>query len=95
MKGLFLLKIIRQNKKIKAKFKINDLVKTADLGRTFSKGDSTNWSHILYKITELINEMIQTYRIKDSPERYNEALSKHTKLTMKENKDVIKSSNLN
>ena len=76
--------------KIKPKLQINDLVRTADLKKTFSKGDTTNWSYKLYKITEIINDTIPSYHIDNLPERYNEALLKKTKLTMKENKDVMK-----
>ena len=44
--------ILDKQKKIKPKFQINDLVRTANLKKTFSKGDTTNWSYKLYKITE-------------------------------------------
>ena len=40
--------------KVKAKFQINDLVRTLDLRKKFSKSDATNWSYKLYKITEII-----------------------------------------
>ena len=33
--------------KITPKFQLNDLVRTTDLKRTFSKGDTTNWSYKL------------------------------------------------
>ena len=36
--------LLDKRKKVKPKFQINDLVRTADLKRTFSKGDTTNWS---------------------------------------------------
>ena len=36
--------LLDKRKKITPKFQINDLVRTADLKRTFSKGDTTNWS---------------------------------------------------
>ena len=74
--------------KIKPKFQVNDLVRTADLKRTFSKGDTTNWSHKLYKITEIINDTIPSYKIDNLSERYNESLLKKTELTMKENKKM-------
>ena len=79
-----------KRKKIKPKFQLNDLVRVADLKRTFSKGDTTNWSYKLYKITEIINDTIPKYKINILPERYNESLLKKTNLTMKENKDVMK-----
>ena len=82
--------LLDKRKKVKPKFQINDLVRTADLKRTFSKGDTTNWSYKLYKITEIINDTIPTYHIDSLPERYNEALLKKTELTLKENDNVIK-----
>ena len=82
-------------KKIKRKYKIHDLVRTAELKRTFSKVDTTNWSYQLYEITEILNDTIQRYRIDDIKERYNEALLKNTELTLKENIAVTKALNLN
>ena len=61
--------ILNKRKKIKPKFQINDLVRTADLRKTFSKGDTTNWSYKLYKITEMINDTIPNYRLDNLPER--------------------------
>ena len=61
--------IDKRNKKKRPKFQINDLVRVADLKRTFSKGDTTNWSYILYKITERINDTIPSYKINNLPER--------------------------
>ena len=37
--------------KRKPKYKVEDFVRTADKRSNFSKGDSTNWSYKLYKIT--------------------------------------------
>ena len=82
--------LIDKRKKVKPKFQINDLVRTADLKKTFSTGDTTNWSYKLYKITEIINDKIPSYKIDNLSERYNESLLKKTELTMKENKDVMK-----
>ena len=82
--------LIDKRKKIKPKFQINDLVRTADLKRTFSKGDTTNWSYKLYKITEIINDTIRSYKIDNLKERYNQSLLKKTNLTMEENNSVIK-----
>ena len=76
--------------KITPKFQLNDLVRTTDLKRTFSKGDTTNWSYKLYKITEIINDTIPVYKIDTLPERYNESLLKKTELSLKQNKDVMK-----
>ena len=66
--------LIDKRNKIKPKFQINDLVRTADLKKTFSKGDTTNWSYKLYNITEVINDTIPSYKINNLPERYNESL---------------------
>ena len=82
--------LLDKRKKVKPKFQINDLVRTADLKRTFSKGDTTNWSYKLYKITEINNDTIPTYHIDNLPERYNESLLKKTELSLKENDNVMK-----
>ena len=50
--------LLDKRKKVKLKFQINDFVRTADLKKTFSKLDTTNWSYKLYKITEIINDTI-------------------------------------
>ena len=66
-------KLKSKRKKIKSKNKIHALVRTADL-KTFWKGDTTNWSCKLYRITEFIKDTIPCYRIVSLPERYNETL---------------------
>ena len=86
--------LLDKRKKVKPKFQINDLVRTADLKRTFSKGDTTNWSYKLYKITEIINDTMPSYKIDNLSERYNESLLKKTNLTMKENISVMRKLNL-
>ena len=58
--------------------------------KTFSKGDTTNWSYKLYEITEVINDTVPSYKIDKAHERHNEALLKKTNLALKENKDVMK-----
>ena len=75
--------LLDKRKKIKPKFEIGDLVRTADLKKTFSKGNTTNWSYKLYKITEIINDTIPSYHIDNLPERYNESLLKNTELSLK------------
>ena len=83
--------LLDKRNKIKPKFQINDLVRTADLrDKRFLKSVTTNWSYKLYKITEIFNDTIPSYKIDNLPERYNEALLKKTELTMKENRDVMK-----
>ena len=78
----------------KPKFKLGDLVRTADIERVFSKGDSTNYSYKLYTITEVIHHTIPSYRIDYLPERYNEKLLLPTKLSLDENNKVMKELNL-
>ena len=93
--GFVYKNLLDKRNKITPKFQINSLVRTADLKKTFSKSDTTNWSYKLYKITEIINDTIPSYKIDNLPERYNESLLKKTDLTMKENKDFMKILNLN
>ena len=88
--GFVYKNLLDKRKRIKPKFELNNLVRTADLKKTFSKGDTTNWSYKIYKITEIINDTIPSYRIDNLPERYNELLLKKTDLTLKQNKDVMK-----
>ena len=92
--GFVYKNLLDKRKKVKPKFQINDIVRTADLKKTFSKGDTTNWSYKLYKITEIINDTIPTYKIDNLPERYNESLLKKTDLTLKKNNSVMKKLNL-
>ena len=61
-----------KRRKLNPKFKLRQLVRTADIKRVFSKGDSTNFSYKLYTITEVIHDTIPSYRINHLPERYNE-----------------------
>ena len=92
--GVVYKNLLDKRKKVKPKFQVNDLVSTADLKRTFSKGDTTNWSYKSYKITEIINDTIPSYKIDNLSERYNESLLKKTNLTMKENNSVMRKLNL-
>ena len=78
----------------KPKFKIGQLVRTADIKRVFSKSDSTNWSYKLYTITEVIHDTIPSYRIDYLPERYNQNLLLPTDLSLDENNEVMKKLNL-
>ena len=65
--GFVCNKFSDKRKKVKPKFQVNDLVRTAVLRRTFSKGDTTNWSYKLYKITEIVNDTIPSYKIDEPP----------------------------
>ena len=82
--------VLDKRKKITPKFQVNDAVCVSDLIKMFSKGDTTNWSYKLYKITEIIIDTIPSYRIDNLPERYNESLLKKTKLTMRKSDNVMK-----
>ena len=86
--------LLDKRKQIKPKFQVNDFIRVANLNRTFSKRDRTNWSNKLYKITEIIIDTIPSYKIVILKERYNEALLRKTELTKKEKKDVMKKSNI-
>ena len=84
-----------KRKILNPKFKPGQLVRTADIKRVFSKGDSTNYSYKLYTITEVIHDTYNpSYRIDYLPERYNENLLLPTKLTLDENNQVLKKLNL-
>ena len=76
------------------KYKLGQLVRTADIKKVFSKGDSTNWSYKLYTITEIIHDTIPSYRIDYLPERYNQNLLLPTKLSLEQNDKVMKDLNL-
>ena len=92
--GYVYKKFLDKRNKIKPKFQLKEFVRVADLKKTFSKGDTSNWSYKLYQIKELINDTIPSYHLDNLPERYNESLLEKTELTMKENKDVVKKLNI-
>ena len=76
------------------KYKLGQQVRTADIKKVFSKSVSTNWSYKLYTTTEVIQDMIPSYRIDYLPERYNENLLLPTKLSFEQNNQVMKVINL-
>ena len=78
----------------KPRFRLGQLVRTADIKKVFSKGDSTNYSYEIYTITEILHDTIPAYRINCLPERYNENLLLPTKLTLDENNQIMKELNL-
>ena len=81
--------LLDKRNKTKPKYEIGDLVRTTGLKKTFLKGDTTNWSYKLYKITEIINDTMPSYRLDNLPE-----ILKKTELSMKENNSVMKKLNL-
>ena len=83
-----------QTLKQQQKFKLGELVRTADIKRVLSRGGSTNYSYKLYEITEVIHDTIPSYRLSFLPERYNENLLLSTKLSLEENNQVMKKLNL-
>ena len=86
--------VLDKRKKIKPKYEIGDLVRAADLKKTFSRSDTTSWSYKLNKITEIINDTTPSYKIDNLPELQYEALLKKTVLTIKENISVMKKLNI-
>ena len=78
----------------KPKFKLGQRVRSADIKRVFSKGDSTNWSYNLYTITEVIHDTMPSYRINFLHERFNQNLLLPTKVNLEENNQVMKKLNL-
>ena len=83
-----------KRKRLNPKFKVGQLVRTADIKKVFSKGDSTNHSYNLNTITEVLHDTIPSNRIDYLPERYNQNLLLPTKLTLEENNQVMKKLNL-
>ena len=61
-----------------------------DIKKTFSKGDSTNCSDKLHTITQIIHELILSYRINRIPERNNKHPLRSTNLTLDGNNHVMK-----
>ena len=87
-------KLQDKRRKLNLKFKLGQLVRTADIKKVFSRGVSTNNSYILYTITEIVHDTIPSYRINNLPERYSENLLLPTKLSLEENHQVMKEQNL-
>ena len=83
-----------KRKKLNPKYKLGELVRTADIKKVFSKGDSTNYSYKLYTITGIVDDTIPSYRINYLPERYNQNLLLPTKLSLEQNNKIMKELNL-
>ena len=86
--------LLDKGKKRKPKYKPHDLTRSANLNRTFSRGDSTKWLYKLYDITEVVMDTIPSYHFNNLPERYNETLLKKTKFRLRENFSVIRKLNI-
>ena len=91
--GYIYQNLFHKRKKLKPKFQKHDLRRTANLEKTFSKGDMTNSD--FYKITEINSHTISSYKIDNLPEPYIEVLLKKTNLSLKEKVIVMKKVNLN
>ena len=61
--------ISEKSKKIKPNYELGSLIRTADKKFFFSKGDTTNWSHKFYYVTEIISDTIPNYPSNNSPDR--------------------------
>ena len=86
---------ILQDRRVKQqpKYKLGQLVPSADVKRVSSKGDKTSWSYKIYTKTEMIHNTIPSYRIDYLPERY-ENLLLPTKLSLEQN-NLMKELKLN
>ena len=69
-----------RRRKVKPKFKLHDLIRTADLNIVFSKGNPTNTKKSYKKLDGIRQKNHNEYL----PEGDNEALLKKPKLTLKE-----------
>ena len=78
----------------KPKFKLGQLVRTEDIKRVFSNGDSTNYSYKLYTKIDIRHDTIPSYRIDSLPEKYNENLLLPSKLSLEQNFQAMKKLNL-
>ena len=76
------------------KFKLGQLVRTADIKRVFSKRESTMYSYKIYTITEVIQNAIPSCRLYYSPEKCNQNILLPTKLSLEQNNQVMKKMNL-
>ena len=57
--------IISTSYKIEPKFKVGNHVRNADIRNIFSKGYTSNWNRVLFKVNEVLNTLPQTYKIED------------------------------
>ena len=71
------------------KHKLGQLVRTADIKRVFTKGDSTNFFYRLNTITEVIPDTVPSYRINYLLGRYIQNSLLLTKLTLDEKNQVM------
>ena len=72
------------------KHKLGQLVRTADIRRSFNEGDTSKCSYKLNTITEIFYDKIPSYKIEYLPERYVKYLLGPTKITNEENNEVMR-----
>ena len=68
--------LLDKQKRVEPKFQVKDFLRAADLKRTFSKGDTTDWSYKLNVITQIVHYTMPRYHTDYFLEPYNEALLK-------------------
>ena len=78
----------------KPRYKLGQIVRSADNKKVFSKRDSTNYGYNLYRIIKVLHNTKPSYRIEYLPERYDENLLLPTKLSFDENNKVMMELNL-
>ena len=83
-----------RKRKLNTKYKLGQLVPTADIKKVFSKGGSTNYSNKFYALTEVLYSTFPKKRIDYLPEKFNENLLLPTKLSLEQNNQVMKGLNL-
>ena len=77
-------------KKLKPKFKLNDLFISADNGNLYFKGVSTNESYEIFSLSKVVHDTFPRCQINYLPERSMESLLKSTSLRMEQNREVMK-----
>ena len=59
---IFYFSLHDRRENFKPRFQSEDLIRTAEIRRIFSKGDLTNWSHELDTLDKIIHDTIPSYR---------------------------------
>ena len=86
---------LKDNREIqKPKFNLGQLVRTADIKRVFSKGDSTNWSSKIHTKTEKIHDTIPSFRINYFPQDIMKTYCYQQKQSLDENNQRMQEINL-
>ena len=86
-------------KNIKPKLKVGDYVRNVDKRNIFSEGYTSNWNRELFKINEVLNTHLPTYKIEDingeiiEGKYYEQKLSK-SEFDFKSNNKVLESLNI-